>query len=76
MSKISEYKESKKKSSKVEITRADGGFIVHTHYPGPIDGSTHGTLIDNEGPEKSVHKNLASIHRHLNNKMGGKEEKE
>lgn len=73
MNKVEEYKKSKRKAHRATVESAEGGYMVTTHYPGPIDGSKHGTLIDNE-PEKSVHKNLSSVHRHLNNVMGHKGE--
>jgi hypothetical protein len=70
MSKVDTYKKSKRKAHRVVIEPAEGGYVATTHYPGPIDGSSHGTLINDEGPEKSVHKSLGSVHRHLNNVMG------
>jgi hypothetical protein len=74
MSKVDKYKESKKKAHRISIERVKdhkGGdaFKVTTHYPGPIDGSDHGTLIDDE--RDVIHTKLSSIHKHINEKMGG-----
>lgn len=72
MSKVEEYKKSKRSAHRATVEKAEGGFVVTTHYPGPIDGSKNGTLIDNE-PDRSVHKTLSSVHRHLNNALGSRD---
>ena len=71
MSKVDAYKKSKRKAERVDVEKADdgSGFITRTHYPGPIDGSKNGTLIRDNGPEIGVHKNLSSVHRHMNDCM-------
>jgi hypothetical protein len=70
--KVEAYKKSKRKAHRIHIEKADddSGFMVTTHYPGPIDGSSHGALIS-DASEKSVHRNLSSVHRHLRDKFGG-----
>src|SRR5271154_4281978 len=76
MSKVDSYKKSKRKAHRVTVEPADdgSGYITTTHYPMGESGNDalkSGRPIDNEGPEKGIHKNLSSVHRHMNDCMGG-----
>ena len=69
MSKIEEYKHKKRKAERASVEKADGGFVVTTHYPGRTNDPGNGEYQE---PEKSNDKNLSSVHRHLNDCMGMK----
>jgi hypothetical protein len=59
-----EKKDGKKKHAhKVEVEKKKGGYLVKTHTQ-PEEGQQQ------EGPEESVHPDMASVNNHLNDVMG------
>jgi hypothetical protein len=62
----------KKHVHKIEIEKKKGGYLVRTHSK-PAEGEQPATM---EGPEESVHPDLASVTNHLNENMGPDEEEQ
>lgn len=69
----SEKKDGKKKKHvhKIEVEKKKGGYLVRTHSK-PAPGAEPNVVT--EGPEESVHPDLASVTDHLNQNMGPDEE--
>lgn len=80
MSKVDDFKNSKRQASEVRVVRADAGgkpgmapgFITHTTYMQPPTGNDKGKPITNmeyEKPEIRTHSSINSVHAHMKDCM-------
>ena len=73
MSKLEEYKKSKRHAKEVQVVKGEdgSGFVTHTKYDPEMEAK--GKTIESpryERPEMRVHKTLSSVHSHLKDCMG------
>lgn len=71
MSKVEEYKKSKRQAREVRVIKAEdgkhgepSGYVTHTEY------DTGDGADGFEKPEMHVHKSLNSVHQHLKDCLG------